>query len=104
MLGSCNNHHMSRDPANVTGRIDVYVQPRASKSEIVGMHAEALKIRLAAAPVEGAANEALVDLIARRLGLAKNAVRIVAGAHSRRKTVEVAGWSTERVRAALLAG
>jgi uncharacterized protein (TIGR00251 family) len=47
-------------------RFAVYVQPRASRSEVVGMHGDAFKIRLAAPPVEGAANEALVELLARK--------------------------------------
>lgn len=72
-------------------RFAVHAQPRASRSEIVGLHGDALKVRLAAPPVDGAANEALVELIARSLGVARRAVRIAAGASSRAKTVEVEG-------------
>lgn len=56
------------------------------------MHGDALKIRLAAPPVEGRANEALVDFIAEALGLPKRSVRIVAGEKSRDKRVEVRGY------------
>ena len=76
-------------------RIEVHVQPRASKTELTGLHDGRLKIRLAAPPVDGAANAALVEFIADKLGIAKSRVRVVAGATSRRKVVEVEGV-TER--------
>ncbi len=72
-------------------RFDVRVQPRATRSEIVGEYGDALKVRLSAPPVDGAANEALVDFLAKELGVARRDVRIVSGASSRAKTVEVAG-------------
>jgi uncharacterized protein (TIGR00251 family) len=82
-----------------TLRISIHVQPRASRSEIVGLHGAALKVRLQAPPVDGAANEALVTLLAERLGVARRAVRVVAGASSRAKTVEVEGTTEDAVRA-----
>jgi uncharacterized protein (TIGR00251 family) len=82
-----------------TVRISVHVQPRAARSEIVGLHGAALKVRLQAPPVDGAANEALVTLLAERLGVARRAVRVVAGASSRAKTVEVDGTTEDAVRA-----
>lgn len=78
-------------------RFAVRVQPRASRSEIVGLHGDALKVRLSAPPVDGAANEALVELIADALGTAKRAVRIVSGESSRSKTVEVEGVTAAAV-------
>jgi uncharacterized protein (TIGR00251 family) len=80
-------------------RVKVHVQPRASRNEITGLHGAALKVRLQAPPVEGAANEALVALIAGRLGLPKRAVRVVSGATSRSKTVEIEGTTEAAVRA-----
>ena len=80
-------------------RVSVHVQPRATRSEIVGLHGAALKVRLQAPPVDGAANEALVALLAERLGVARRAVRVVAGASSRAKTVEVDGTTEDAVRA-----
>ncbi|MEO8563099.1 MAG: DUF167 domain-containing protein [bacterium] len=77
----------------------MHVQPRASRSEIVGLHGTALKVRLQAPPVDGAANEALAALIAERLGLPKRAVRVVAGATSRSKTLEIEGTTEAAVRA-----
>jgi uncharacterized protein (TIGR00251 family) len=85
-------------------RLDVYVQPRASKTEIVGTHDGALKIRLAAPPVDGAANAALVEFIARRLGVAKGAVRVVNGQANRRKIVEIDDVPADVVAAKLGSG
>lgn len=78
-------------------RLDVYVQPRASRSEIVGEHDGALRVRLAAPPVDNAANEALVALLAKALGVPKRDIRVVTGATSRRKVVEVSGVTAEEV-------
>ena len=78
-------------------RFSVRVQPRASRSEIVGLHGDALKIRLAAPPVDGAANEGLIELLADALGIARTAVRIISGATSRGKVVEVDGVDVENV-------
>ena len=78
-------------------RFSVRVQPRASRSEIVGLHGDALKVRLAAPPVDGAANEALIELLADALGIARSAVRIIAGSTSRGKIVEVDGTNVENV-------
>lgn len=78
-------------------RFAVRVQPRASRSEIVGVHGDAMKVRLSAPPVDGAANEALVELIAAALGVGRRAVRIVSGASSRSKVVEVEGVTAAAV-------
>ena len=72
-------------------RFAVRVQPRASRSEIAGLHGTALRVRLQAPPVDGAANEALVAFLAESLGVPRRAVRIVAGASSRQKIVDVHG-------------
>ena len=82
-------------------RISIYVQLRASKTMVAGMHDGCVKVRLAAPPVDGAANAALVEFVAERLGLAKSRVRIVSGQTSRRKVVEVDGVSAEQLTAAL---
>jgi uncharacterized protein (TIGR00251 family) len=82
-------------------RINVYVQPRASKTGVVGMHGDAWKIRVAAPPVDNAANAALTDFIASKLGIPKRNVRVAAGGTGRRKIVEIAGVSLEAVTAAL---
>jgi len=70
-------------------RLTLHIQPGASKTEVAGIHGDALKIRLAAAPVDGKANAALIGFVADRLGLAKSAIRIKSGQTSRRKVLEV---------------
>jgi hypothetical protein len=75
----------------VTARLRVHVQPRAKRSEIAGRHGDAVKVRLAAPPVDGAANTELVRVLAEALGLPRRAVRIVAGLAGRDKVVELDG-------------
>jgi uncharacterized protein (TIGR00251 family) len=82
-------------------RIEVYIQPRASKTELAGTHGGLIKIRIAAAPVENAANLALIDFIAKHLGIAKRCVRVVSGAASRRKILEIDGIPVEAILATL---
>jgi uncharacterized protein len=79
-------------------RLTVRVQPRASDNRIVGVHGEALKVRLTAPPVDGAANEALVELLAGTFGIPTRAITIVAGMSSRTKVVELEGITEDRVR------
>jgi uncharacterized protein (TIGR00251 family) len=73
------------------GRITLtlHIQPGAKKTEVAGEHGDALKIRLAAPPVDGKANAALIAFVADRLGLAKAAVSLKSGHSSRRKVLEV---------------
>ncbi|MBI4266708.1 MAG: YggU family protein [Acidobacteria bacterium] len=82
--------------------IDVRVIPRASKSCIAGTRDDALVVRLTAPPVEGAANEALVEVLAKTLGVPKRAVTIASGEHTRHKRVRVAGIDAETARARLI--
>jgi uncharacterized protein len=84
-----------------SARINVYVQPRASKTAVAGMHDGCVKIRLAAPPVDGAANAALVEFVAEQVSVAKSRVRITAGLTGRRKIVEVDGVTEEQLRVAL---
>lgn len=79
-------------------RFEVRVQPRASRNEVTGEREGALRVRLTAPPVEGAANEALIELLAKALHVAKRDVRIVSGASSRTKVVEVDGVMAEHVQ------
>ena len=72
-------------------RFHVRVQPRASRNEISGALGGALKVRLQAPPVDGAANDALVAFLADELGVPRRGVRIIAGSTSRSKMVEVDG-------------
>lgn len=77
--------------------IAVVVTPRASRTEVAGVAADRLRIRVAAPPVEGAANEELTRFLARTLGVTRAAVSVSAGASARRKTVVVQGVAAEAV-------
>jgi uncharacterized protein (TIGR00251 family) len=80
----------------------VHVVPRAKVTEIAGRYGDAIRIRLAAPPVDGAANAELIRFLADRLGVPRHAVSIIRGAGGRRKTVTVAGLPTDRVDRMLL--
>ncbi len=85
--------------------ISVKVIPRSRKDSVEwvkGEEGERLKVRLTAPPVNGVANEALVALLAERLGVSKRQVVIVRGATSRQKVVEVVGLSSADVRQRLI--
>jgi uncharacterized protein (TIGR00251 family) len=82
--------------------IDVRVVPRAGRSEVAGTRDGALLVRLAAAPVDGAANAELIDLIARVLHVPKRDITIVSGERSRKKRIRIAGMNAEEVVGRLL--
>ncbi|HEY4752900.1 MAG TPA: DUF167 domain-containing protein [Candidatus Limnocylindrales bacterium] len=82
--------------------LTLHIQPGAKRTEVAGTHGEALKIRLAAPPVDGKANEALVAFVAKALGVPKSGVELIAGHTSRAKRLRVAGI-TAAVAAARLA-
>jgi uncharacterized protein (TIGR00251 family) len=69
--------------------LQVWIQPRASRTEIVGQHGDAVKIRVAAPPVDGAANDELVRFLAGQYGVPRSAVTITSGATGRRKTIVI---------------
>lgn len=83
--------------------LEVQVQPRASRTEVVGWRAGRLRVRLAAPPVDNAANEALVALLADLLGLSRRQVTIVGGRTGRLKTVRLEGLELAAVEARLTA-
>lgn len=85
-------------------RLQLLIQPRASVSEAVGLHDGRIKIRLAAPPVEGAANKALLKFLARSLGVSLTGLAITSGTNARRKVVLVTGVSVERAGQVLLTG
>jgi len=80
----------------------VRVIPRASKTEIVGEQNGALKVKLKAPPVDGAANEELVRFLARLLGVGRGSIEIVYGKSSRNKQIRINGVGQERLKEALL--
>jgi len=80
--------------------ITVKVMPRAHKTEVAGLMADGtIKIRVAAPPVDGAANQALIEFLAQVLGLPRNQVDIIAGETTERKLISLVGISPEAVNA-----
>ena len=75
----------------------VRVVPRASRSEIAGEYNGALRVRIAAAPVEGAANRELIKVLAKSFKLPQNAVEIVSGANAKNKIVRIRGANAARL-------
>lgn len=84
--------------------IALQVIPRARRSQVSGLHGDALKVRLAAPPVEGAANEALVAFLADTLGIRKRDVTLVSGERSRHKLVRIEGVDAATIEARLAPG
>jgi uncharacterized protein (TIGR00251 family) len=81
--------------------LDVRVIPRAGRTEVAGLRHDAILIRLTAPPVEGAANDALVEFVAGWLGVPRRSVRIVSGERTRRKRLAVDSVTADCVRARL---
>lgn len=79
--------------------LSVHACPRAAKSAICGLHGGALKVRLRAPPVDGAANLELVRFLAGELGVARNQVAIISGMAGRSKRIAVAGVTEAQARA-----
>ncbi len=75
--------------------ISFLVQPRASKTEVVGWHGGAIKIRIKAPPVDGAANKELIRYLSKTLGIPKSSISIATGQSSRRKQVRFEGIDDE---------
>jgi len=81
-----------------TARLNVRLTPRSAKTEIRGFLGDVLQVRVTAAPVEGRANEALIRLLAERLGVPRRAIRVVAGHTSREKLLAIDGLNGDEVR------
>ena len=81
--------------------LEIRVIPRAGRSGIAGMREGALLIRLAAAPVDGAANEELIAVLSRALDIPKRDIQIVSGERSRSKRVRIAGLDRDQILARL---
>ncbi len=72
-------------------KFTVYVQPRSGRNQVVGLHGDALKVKIKAPPVEGAANKMCIAVLAKTLNVPKSAIEIVSGQASRTKCVQVRG-------------
>ena len=81
--------------------LSLYVQPRSSRNELVGLHGEALKLRLTTPPIDGRANKAVIAFLSKRLKIPKSALTIRSGLQSRSKKVVLAGLDESTARSAL---
>ena len=79
----------------------VRVRPGAKKNDVAGIHAGAVKISLTAPPVDGRANEALIEFVAELLRIPRAGIAILSGASSRMKVLRITGKSAAEVQAAL---
>lgn len=84
--------------------LTLHIQPGAKRTEVAGLHGDALKIRLAAPPVDGKANAALISFISDQLGIAKSAVSVKSGLTSRRKILEVVAAPPDAAQRLLATG
>lgn len=102
-----NTEHATRLPPFLRSQSDgvflsVKVQPRASRNQVGGLHGSELKVAVAAPPVDSAANEAVVELLAETLGLPRRSVSLVRGQTSRHKVFRLDGLTAEAAAAKLL--
>ncbi len=78
-------------------RLHIFIQPKASKNEIIGPHSGLLKIKITAPPVDGKANEGLIEYLSDYFDIPKRNIIIIRGETSRKKTLELRGISLEQV-------
>lgn len=90
-------------PRGAGVRFAIHVQPRSKRPGIDGVHGDALRVRVQAPPVEGAANDAVVQVLAAALSVPARAVRIAAGTSGRKKFVDVDGVDAATALSRLLA-
>lgn len=95
MIDTCLTEH-----ANGTV-LEIKVQPRSSRNQIIGLQDGALKIKLTSPPVDGAANKACLNFLAKQLGFSKNSIEILTGETSRHKRIMFKGIAAEEVNSAL---
>lgn len=98
------SHDVERRDRGQPARISVRLQPRAKRTEIVGERNGVVVVRVSAPAIEGRANRALCDLIAKRVGVSRRSVRIERGLSVRDKVVRVEHVTTAALRRALAAG
>ncbi len=82
--------------------VPFHIQPRASKTEVVGRHGDAIKIRVKAPPVDGAANEELIRFLAKRFKVPRRLVKLVSGSSSRQKQIAIQGMTPNEIMESLL--
>lgn len=71
--------------------LKIYLQPKSSRNEILGPYRDGLKVKVTAPPIEGKANEALIQFLAKEFGISPSSIEILKGFHSREKTLRISG-------------
>ena len=71
--------------------VKIYLQPKASKNEIVGPYRDGIKVKVTAPPIEGKANDTLIRFLAKELGISPSSIEIIKGHHSHEKTLRISG-------------
>jgi hypothetical protein len=84
------------DPAGVL--LTLHVLPNAPKSQIIGVHGKALKVKIHAPPVDGKANDEIIRFFSKELGIAKNRVQIISGNLSKSKRIRIEGLTWSEVK------
>lgn len=87
--------HLSESQTGV--RLEVKVQPRSSRNQVIGEQNGALKIKLTAPPVDGEANAALVEFLAAHLKIPRKDITLIKGDTSRQKIIEISGFSAAQL-------
>ncbi len=82
-------------------RITVFAQPKAAKNEVIGPHNGAVKIKITAPPIEGRANEAIIEFLSELFKIPKRSIQLYRGGTSRNKIFELEGVTVEEARAVL---
>jgi uncharacterized protein (TIGR00251 family) len=96
------NSETKHDVGNRITDIKFKVLPRSSKNQVIGKDGDVFKVKLTSPPVEGKANKALIDLLSKRLRIAKSCVEIVSGRRSKVKSVRIRGLSLDDITAILI--
>lgn len=97
--GLCDGDDLTRRPITSVPagiHLRLRIQSRASRTELAGIHGDALRVRLSSPPVNGAANQALIRFLADLLSVPRSAVQVIAGESSRSKVVAVSGIGPEQ--------
>ncbi len=79
-------------------RLHLFVQPKASKNEVVGAHDKEIKVKITAPPLDGRANEGLIEFMSDLFKLPKKNIQLVRGESSRHKVIEIQGITPEKAR------
>lgn len=82
---------------HMKSNIKIKLLPRSSKNQIIGKEGDTLKVKVTSPPVDGKANEALIELLAKRLGVSKSNIKIISGRRSKLKTVQICGLSQKEI-------